>query len=114
MARRKKTIAKKNTEERELRKAERAANAENRRQKIAARKAAMKAARKGYKKYTAAEREGRYTAMTQKARTVCDARIAKAEAALARARASKTCARAARAYLARAVKEKARRGSLPG
>jgi len=40
MARRKKTIAKKTAEEREHRKAERAANAENRRQKVAARKAA--------------------------------------------------------------------------
>ena len=40
MARRKKTIAKNTAKEREHRKAERAANAENRRKKEAARKAA--------------------------------------------------------------------------
>ena len=67
MARRKKTIAKKTTEEREHRKAERAANAENRSQKVAARKAAHAAklaelsegARAAYDTKALRKREGR-------------------------------------------------------
>jgi hypothetical protein len=68
------------------------------------------AARKGYKKYSDAERAMRWEAGTNVAMTTCNKRIARAEEALARAKASKACARAAKAYVARVRKERVLKG----